>query len=190
MPLRIIPADQLPTLTSYADTRPAPIPLCWHLMLQAGLRVGEVCALGWSDVIHQNKPKAAIFLDKYCTKNNRIRTVPVNRRLHDVIFTTWNHWAHQKGIAPAHFLTARVRDGRGYTTRSLQRHIKQIGRHEGLPFLTPHMLRHTFATRLLRVSDLRTVQEALGHQRVSTTQVYTHVNADDLADAIARTNDR
>ena len=189
MPLRIIPADELPKLTSYAECRKPPIALCWHLMLQAGLRVGEVCSLSWCDVIHENQPKTAIFLDKDCTKNNRTRTVPVNRRLHDSIFHHWVDWAHPAGFAPAHILTARTPNGRGYTTRSLQRHIQQIGTHEGFPRLTPHMLRHTFATRLLKVSNIRAVQEALGHRRVTTTQVYTHVNADDLAEAIAKTDD-
>jgi site-specific recombinase XerD len=48
------------------------------------------------------------------------------------------------------------------------------------------MLRHTFATRLLRVSNIRVVQEALGHARVSTTQIYTDVSNDDMITALGR----
>lgn len=52
----------------------------------------------------------------------------------------------------------------------------------------PHALRHTFATRLMAVTDIRTVQELLGHSSVTSTQIYTHVTADDLRAAItART---
>ena len=46
------------------------------------------------------------------------------------------------------------------------------------------MLRHTFATRLLKASNMRVVQEALGHKSIQTTQIYTHVTSDDLTRAV------
>lgn len=188
MPLRLIPADQLPLLTSYAETCRHPYPLCWHIMLQAGLRVSELCSLSWCDVIHNHNPKTALELDKYCTKEHRHRIIPINRTLADAIRIAWTEYAHPHNFAPANILTASRPNGRGLSPRSIQRAIQQIGRHEIGLHLTPHMLRHTFATRLLKVSDLRTVQEALGHRRVSTTEIYTHVNQDDLRQAIARTD--
>lgn len=184
MNLRIIPADQLPRLRSYAHTRKHPVPIAWDLMLEAGLRVSEVCNLSWCDLIHFNQPKSHLVLDKYCTKGKRERTLPITHTLSQRISTLWNGWAHNRGFAPAHILTATCPNGRGITTRTLQRHFAQIGRHEGGFHLTPHMLRHTFATNLLRVSNLPTVQLALGHARIQTTQIYTHVNLDDLTIAI------
>ncbi|GAH69734.1 unnamed protein product, partial [marine sediment metagenome] len=48
----------------------------------------------------------------------------------------------------------------------------------------PHMLRHTFASKLMRVTSMRTVQELLGHSSITSTQIYTHPNEDDKKKAI------
>jgi len=76
-------------------------------------------------------------------------------------------------------------NGRGgrITSRSVERMVKQYGLRAGITAtVTPHALRHSFATHLLEMgADLRTVQELLGHVSLSTTQKYTHLNMDHLA---------
>lgn len=72
------------------------------------------------------------------------------------------------------------------STRTLQRLVARLGREVLGRSLWPHVLRHTYATRMMRVCELRVVQELLGHRSVKSTQVYTHVSSEDLVEAAGK----
>lgn len=186
MPPRIIPDTQLPKYNGYVSCRKHPLPLAWHLMLEAGLRVGEVVKLAWCDLVWQNASKDALDIDATIAKGGRQRTVPVSRSLAALIQTVWKQQRAMYDWAPAHYALATRPNARPVTVRTIERAVATVGRAAGGTRITPHMLRHTFATRLLRVTNLRTVQIALGHARVGTTEIYTHPNQDDLRKAIDR----
>jgi integrase/recombinase XerC len=80
--------------------------------------------------------------------------------------------------------------GKPLTARSVQRHFKIYLNEVGLPHdLTPHTLRHSFATHLLdNGADLRSVQEMLGHASLSTTQIYTHISPERLIAVYEKTH--
>ena len=171
--MKPIDPDLLPKLCSAADLLPTPYRLAWYLALEAGLRIGEITKLAWCDLVHQNKPLSAIRLDAAITKRHVERTIPITRALAAEIQHAWNNSAHPNGYSPAHYAMAKHPDGKPLDARSIQRRFAALGRREiGYP-INPHDLRHTYAKRLLAVSDLPTVQAALGHRRINTTAIYT-----------------
>jgi integrase/recombinase XerD len=117
-------------------------------------------------------------------KGNKERVVPVGRTAVAAL-DRYIEIGRPKLITPKSpanvFLTRR---GTPFAAVTLWLHIKQRVRHTGVARnITPHMLRHSFATHLLEHgADLRVIQELLGHANISTTEVYTHVTGNRLRD--------
>lgn len=183
---KIIPAEHLEACSDHAMTWGHPIPLAWALMLHAGLRLQETRSLAWSDLLHHAEPKTLIELTAKMTKGNRARAVPISKLLDVAIRQACVQRPYDHDWAPAHYALAPKCNRDPLGPRSIQRAVRKIGLRVASIAITPHTLRHTFATRLLRVSDMRTVQRALGHSRITTTEIYTHVNGDDLTQAVHR----
>lgn len=183
-PPRHLTDRQYPKITSGLATE-LPVPrLAIALMLYAGLRVGETVKLAWCDLVHGRAAKAMLDLDANQTKGNVPRSLPISRTLAEHIQFVWDGHAARQEMTPANYALARVRDGTPISIRQIERRVAILGRRELGTKLTPHMLRHTFATRLMRQTDIRSVQTALGHKSVQSTQIYTHVDLDRLRSAM------
>lgn len=142
-----------------------------ELMYSAGLRVSELCGLRVSDI-----DMAAGCL-RCIGKGNKERLVPVGRKALDAV-GTYLREARAKLLPDMGLPYLFVNRRRGKMDRvTFWRLLGEYGRKAGLrKALTPHMLRHSFATHLLDGgADLRSVQMMLGHSDISTTQIYTHV---------------
>lgn len=117
-------------------------------------------------------------------KGGHERSVPLNQQLGDVLRT----YAEARGAAPDGAPFFRSRFGRRLSRGGIYERVRTWGRRSrvGIP-LSPHRIRHTFATHLVRAGvGLVTIRDLLGHRLITSTQVYLHVTADDLRAAAAR----
>lgn len=154
------------------------------MMLDAGLRVSEVTSLRVVDLTFNQLPIKSIIITPQNSKNNLARNIPLSQRLQAAIELMNQYIWSIFSFTPDHFAFAMSRKSKPPSTRQIQRTIKQTSLDAFGRAITPHVLRHTFATRMMRVTNIRTVQALLGHVSLSSTQIYTHPNGDDLTKAI------
>jgi integrase/recombinase XerC len=201
-PARALPAPRLPKTLPRAMTLPdterllaadedAPFPerdrALFELLYATGLRVSEAAGLDLEDVDFASR------LLRVVGKGNKERIAPFGETAEDALATYLPvRVARRKGSRSADRddgepLFVNARGGR-LTTRSMARLLKHRLRAAGLPAeISPHALRHSFATHLLEAgADLRAIQELLGHASLSTTQKYTHLDAARLREVYRR----
>jgi integrase/recombinase XerC len=149
-----------------------------ELMYSSGLRVSEVCALDVNDLNLSQRSARVIG------KGNKERVVPLGQPATHALTMWLSKGRPQLASASsdkALFLGAR---GGRWNVRSLRETVHRLAAAAGVPDIAPHAVRHTAATHLLEGgSDLRTVQELLGHSSLQTTQRYTHVTVERLKHA-------
>ena len=149
-----------------------------ELFYASGLRLSELVALDLADVNLTGR------IVRVRGKGGKERIVPFNRAAADALRAMMRDpsgpgrvRAADRHDRPRHPLFRNLRGGR-LTTRSVDRIVRRYVREAALARgISPHALRHTFATHLLQAgADLRAIQELLGHARLSTTQRYTHLD--------------
>ena len=155
-----------------------------ELFYSSGLRLSELASLNIKSF--EDKGKQV----KVLGKRNKERLVPVGSKAREAI----RRWLivrtlFLKDDTQALFLS---KNGDRLSTRQIQNRVKQFAKEAGMPMsLHPHMLRHSFASHMLESSsDLRAVQELLGHSDISTTQIYTHLDFQHLADVYDKAHPR
>jgi len=158
--------------------------LIFLLMLDAGLRVGEVRRLVKSDLLYQSDSVMSICIRADIAKNNTSREIPVSVRLSEAIKLCNQYYWIPFNVTNDQPAFHGQQKGQFITVRAIQIFIQLLSANVIGRQVTPHTLRHTFATRLMRRCSIRIVQALLGHKSLTSTQIYTHPNGDDLRNAI------
>lgn len=158
------------------------------LFLYTGLRVSELVNLDMKNIDFNNRSI------KFFGKGNKERTIP----LHDDILETIKEYLKEREIIKiknkedqnALFIS---RHGRRINVRTVQLMVKKYAKLAGIKNaskITPHKLRHTFASLLYyQTKDLKIVQDLLGHSNIATTQIYTHTDIEEKVQAINKLPD-
>jgi len=143
-----------------------------------GLRISELCGLRAEDIDWSER------LIRVRGKGKKERLVPIGEPAWKAIQSYWSA-LKQPPSGPSSVFLAETKKAAPLKPLQLSRRLKQYLVIAGLdPALTPHKLRHSYATHLLDAgADLRSVQELLGHAHLVTTQVYTHVTTERLKKA-------
>jgi integrase/recombinase XerC len=154
-----------------------------ELLYGGGLRVSELAALTYGAIDFETG------VARVMGKGRKERLCPLGAVALAVAKKFRDEFA--KRIAPASPVLVNA-DSSRMTVRAVQLMLKRYLALAGLPLdLTPHKLRHSYATHLLNAgADLRLVQELLGHAQLATTQVYTHVSVARLKEIYAKAHPR
>ncbi len=179
-------ADQLVQLLDNPENAPLALRdfAIMELFYSSGLRLSELASINLGQI---DMDEAALIVTG---KGNKTRVVPVGRYACQAI----QRWMAIRGAMAneAEFALFVSQRGSRLSQRAIQQRLNHWSKELNLPQkIHPHMLRHSFATHLLESSgDLRAVQELLGHADISTTQIYTHLDFQHLAQVYDRAHPR
>lgn len=171
----VVPFESILKIYSLADEaeeHPILIKIIFELLYGCALRVSELCGINFADLELKNK------VIKIRGKGNKERFVPIGDKTLEII-KTYMMW--RKNFTGTNALLLNIKGERIYP-RYVHRLVhKYLGKVSDVKKKSPHVLRHTAATHMLdRGADIRAVKEILGHENLSTTQIYTHVSIERL----------
>lgn len=153
-----------------------------ELLYSSGLRLQELTGTDVNDIDVRDGTVRVLG------KGARTRVVPVGAQARRAVAA----WLEVRSAPPAERALFTSQRGRRLTPRAVQQRVRHWGQRQGQALgIHPHLFRHSFATHLLESSgNLRAVQEMLGHADIGTTQVYTHLDFQHLANVYERAHPR
>lgn len=161
-----------------------------EMVLLTGIRCAELVGLNIEHVCPYEQVVRSLCVTSDIAKGGKAREIPI----HPQLKVDLDEYLGKRALLgwPSDDccpLFVSKKTGRRLSTRDFQRICRGLGvKVLGHP-VNPHMLRHTFATRLLENANLRVVQMALGHSSLQSTQVYVHPNSDDMSRAVGALSD-
>lgn len=185
MRIEILSDQEVSALKTYLTKCHLRDQLIIRLMLECGLRIGEVSHLHIEHVWRNGYIHPAVNLVRGTTKGHQPRFVDIPQQLKfligmyvEVIRKECPNLLPGSPLFVGHKVRSRLGvSGIGRIVNEIS--LLALGRR-----IHPHVLRHTYATILLRYTNLRVVQQLLGHKRIDTTQLYTHPSSEECKTAV------
>lgn len=186
--------DEIKTLLKYCESDKTPegvrLYAMIHLMYASGLRVSELVSIKLTDITSgaKNDEIRKHFVIK--GKGNKERIVLINDQaklaLHDYLKIR-DFFCYKQSLKAKNYFFASSSSFGHMTRQNFGQILKKVSLNANLDHnrISPHILRHSFATHMLAGgADLRVIQELLGHADISTTQIYTHLQTEQLKDTL------
>jgi site-specific recombinase XerD len=183
---RVLRVDEVERMLAQPDSSPVGLRdrALLEFLYASGARVGELVGLD-DDAVDLDSRSARLF-----GKGSRQRVVPLGEPVRAAL-ARWLAEGRPALVGSATDVVFCAADGRRMDPRTVRRIVERSATAAGLPRVTPHTLRHSYATHLLEGgADLRSVQELLGHEALATTQIYTHVSREQLRSAYEHAHPR
>jgi integrase/recombinase XerC len=159
-------------LADEAEKEPERVKIIFELLYGCALRVSELCDLNFGDLDIKSRTL------RVKGKGSKIRIVPVGQKSFEIIEEYLNKTNQQNNNEPLIKTKGGNRIYPRFVYRVINRYLSKV---TDIKKKSPHVLRHSAATHMLdRGADLRAVKELLGHENLSTTQIYTHVSVERL----------
>ncbi len=152
--------------------------LIFELLYSCGLRVSELCGLTMNSIYMEDD------VIRIVGKGDKERLVPIGKRLKGLLRRYLpKRLEFLQGVYCEYVITSKFRKhvSRMFIWKVLKKYSSELD----ITILHPHMLRHAFATHMLNYgADLRVIQELLGHEDISTTEIYTHIDKKNVEDEL------
>jgi len=185
MRVQILSDQEVQVFLTHLDTCPPRDNLMLRLMLQCGLRAGEVSSLNIENVWRGGYVHPAVHLPRPSTKGKIARYIDMPEPLRVVVTEYIKRlFKHAPGTAQNDPLFTSYKRNNRLGVRDIERITGLISAHAMGRQIHPHVLRHTYATILMRYTNIRVVQQLLGHAKLDTTQIYTHPSSEDCKNAV------
>lgn len=187
MRVEILSDQEFTVLKEKMLTFPPRVKAIFSLLLFCGLRNSEVCKMIFGDVFVGHSVRPSVFISAQSSKNGVSREVDLPVLVRDAL-SLYMSYMVSAGLpcnyADPLFITLHRKLRAG--PRDLQRWVHTYSEQAIGRGVWPHVLRHTYATQLLKFTNLRVVQTLLGHKTILSTMIYTHPSSADCSAAVGR----
>jgi len=156
-----------------------------YLALNTGLRNSELTGLNVENILPYSDITNILDLPPGIAKGHQARSIPLHSQLRVALYSYLVSTFPTETPTPGHFPLFQSKfTSTRLSPRDFQRIVNIHSVNSIRRKIHPHVLRHTFATKLLERSNLRIVQQVLGHKHIQSTQIYTHPSSNEILDAL------